>query len=63
MNIELTKNEMEMLFKALDFYGDKVADSQGYSSAEPYWDLKDFLSNKMNCEESVENESCSNEKL
>lgn len=36
---KLTDEEKEMIKKALNYYGDKLADTQGYSSGEPYWDL------------------------
>lgn len=39
ITIELTNKEKEMIKKALNYYGDKLADTQGYSSGEPYWDL------------------------
>ena len=39
MKVELTKKEAEMIKKALDYYGDKVADRKGYSHGEIYWDL------------------------
>lgn len=41
--LRLTSKEKEMINKALDYYGDKLADSQGYSSGEKYWNL----ANKM----------------
>lgn len=40
-NLQLTAEEKGLIAKALDAMGDKVADTQGYSSGEPYWDLKE----------------------
>lgn len=37
--VELTNTEMAMVRKALDYYGDMVADGQGYSAGEKYWNL------------------------
>ena len=34
-----TMCEIDLIKKALNYYGDKIADSQGYSNGEPYWDL------------------------
>ena len=39
MKVELTKKEIRMIKEALNYYGDEVADRQGYSSGEKYWDL------------------------
>lgn len=39
MKVELTKKEIKMIKEALNYYGDEVADRQGYSSGEKYWDL------------------------
>lgn len=36
---ELTDEEKEMIKKALDYYGNRLADTEGYSSGEQYWDL------------------------
>lgn len=36
---ELTDEEKEMIKKALNYYGDRLANTHGYSSGEPYWDL------------------------
>ena len=36
---ELTDDEKEMIKKALNYYGTRLADTEGYSSGEPYWDL------------------------
>lgn len=36
---ELTQEEKEMIKKALNYYGNRMADTEGYSSGEPYWDL------------------------
>lgn len=38
--IQLTEYEKGLVAKALDFYGDRVADAVGYSAGEEYWDLK-----------------------
>lgn len=35
----LTDEEKEMIKKALNYYGNRLADTEGYSSGEPYWDL------------------------
>lgn len=40
-NLQLTAEEKGLISKALDAMGDKVADSQGYSAGEQYWDLKE----------------------
>lgn len=39
----LTKNEMDKLILALDVMGDRMADREGYSAGEDYWDLKEKL--------------------
>ena len=39
----LTKNEMDKLIQALDVMGDRMADREGYSAGEKYWDLKEKL--------------------
>jgi len=39
ITINLSSEEVEMICNALNFYGDKVADSEGYSSGERYWNL------------------------
>lgn len=39
VTVELTKKEIRMIKDALDYYGDMVADTKGYSSGEKYWDL------------------------
>lgn len=36
---ELTGEEKEMIKKALNYYGNRLADTEGYSSGEPYWNL------------------------
>lgn len=41
---ELTKEEKEMIKKALNYYGIRLADTEGYSSGEPYWDLMNRFS-------------------
>ena len=38
-SIPLTDKEKEMINHALNAYGCKLADSQGYNAAEPYWNL------------------------
>ena len=37
--VELTNKEIMLVREALDCYGDEVADSQGYTSGEKYWNL------------------------
>ena len=37
--VELTNKEKEMIKKALNYYGVKLVDTQGYSEGEKYWDL------------------------
>ena len=37
--VELTNKEIKMIKNALNYYGDKLADTQGYSAGEKYWDL------------------------
>lgn len=39
----LTKAEMDKVIQALDVMGDRMADREGYSSGEEYWDLKEKL--------------------
>lgn len=41
--VELTNTEIKMITDALNYYGDEVADNQGYSSGERYWDLMNKL--------------------
>ncbi len=40
-NLQLSVKEKELVVKALDAMGDRVADTEGYSSGEKYWDLKE----------------------
>lgn len=40
-NTHLTEQEKALVFKALDAMGDKVADTQGFSAGEKYWNLKE----------------------
>lgn len=40
-NLQLTEHEKMLVAKALDVMGDKVANSEGYSSGEEYWSLAD----------------------
>lgn len=40
-NIQLTTEEKGLIAKALDFAGDRVADTQGYSAGEKFWELKE----------------------
>lgn len=37
--VSLTPSEVKLIAKALNYFGDKVADSKGYSEGEKYWDL------------------------
>ena len=37
--ISLTPSEAKLIAEALNYFGDKVADSRGYSKGEKYWDL------------------------
>ena len=39
VTINLSSDEVEMVKRALNYYGDKIADSEGYSSGEAYWNL------------------------
>lgn len=41
--LELNNEEKDLIIKALDFMGNYVADKEGYSSGEKYWDIKDKL--------------------
>ena len=41
----VTKNEMDKLVWALDVMGDRMAEREGYSAGEEYWDLKEKLEN------------------
>lgn len=43
ITVELTSKEIKMIKEALDYYGDELADSQGYSVGEKYWVLKEKL--------------------
>lgn len=45
VTVTLTVEEMQMIKEALNHYGDRKADTHGYSLGEPYWDLM----NKLNC--------------
>lgn len=47
----VTKNELDKLVQALDVMGDRMADREGYSSGEEYWDLKE----KLECIEAESN--------
>ena len=42
--ISVSGRELEIIKKELDITGDKIADSEGFSSGQEYWDLKDKLS-------------------
>lgn len=42
-SVTLTKQELDMIKKSLDVMGDQLADREGYSSGEEYWDLKEKL--------------------
>lgn len=46
INITLTKQELDMITASLDVMGDRLADREGYSSGEGYWDLKEKLSSQ-----------------
>ena len=39
----LTRDEIKNIKEALDVMGDRLADREGYSSGEAYWDLKEKL--------------------
>jgi len=43
VNVFLSRDELNLIVKALDSVGDRVADKEGYSSGEKYWDLKEKL--------------------
>ena len=45
-NIPLTLSEVKLITGALDFCGDKVADANGYSAGEKYWNLCDVFQQK-----------------
>lgn len=47
MKIDLSVGDLLLICQALDFYGDKVADTTGYSAGEKYWDLAEELKEKM----------------
>ena len=40
IKVPLTKEEITLIKKSLDLTGDRLADREGYSSGEKYWDLK-----------------------
>lgn len=42
--ISLNQRELDLVKTALDAMGDRVADREGYSSGEAYWDLKEKIS-------------------
>ena len=44
--ISLTPSEAKLIVEALNYFGDKVADSRGYSEGEKYWDLIPKFSNE-----------------
>lgn len=44
VSVDLTVQELDMIKSALDVMGDQMADREGYSSGEEYWDLKEKLS-------------------
>lgn len=37
--VKLTNKEIRMIKEALNYYGDKLADTRGFSAGEKYWDL------------------------
>ena len=41
--ISVSGRELEIIKKALDMTGDRIADSEGYSSGQEYWNLKEKL--------------------
>ena len=42
-HVILTESELDRVITAVDVMGDRVADREGYSSGEEYWDLKEKL--------------------
>jgi len=44
VKVDLTIQELDMIKKSLDVMGDQMADREGYSAGEEYWDLKEKLS-------------------
>lgn len=45
VNVSLSRDELNLIVKALDVVGDRLADKKGYSAGEKYWDLKEKLEN------------------
>ncbi len=43
VHVTLTKEELDLIKESLDVRGNQQADREGYSSGEPYWDLKEKL--------------------
>lgn len=43
ISVSLSRDEFELIIKALDVVGDRMADREGYSSGEQFWDLKEKL--------------------
>lgn len=45
IKISLSKDELNLIKQSLNEMGDKVADREGYSSGEKFWDLKEKIEN------------------
>lgn len=54
VNVSLSHDELNLIVKALDAVGDRLADKKGYSAGEKYWDLKEKLESVVNRSEGVE---------
>lgn len=39
ITVELSKEEITMIAGSLDYFGDKIADCEGYSKGLKYWEL------------------------
>lgn len=44
--VELTNKELAMIKESLNYYGDKLADTRGFSAGEKYWDLMEKFNSK-----------------
>lgn len=43
INVPLSKDELDLIKKSLDAFGDRLADREGYSSGEECWNLKEKI--------------------
>lgn len=41
ITVSVTISEAKCIAEALNYFGDKIADSRGYSAGEKYWDISD----------------------